>query len=155
MKLITIGDMAPDFTLKDNRGELIDLSFYRGKKVLLSWHPLAWTSVCAEQMKSLEANLPEFEQLNTIPLGLSVDTYPSKNAWAKELKIANVKLLADFWPHGKVAMEYGLFREVEGFSERANVILDENGKVLWVKIYDIPQLPDINEVISILSKYQS
>lgn len=152
MKSIAVGDTAPGFALKDNRGELIELNSYRGKKVLLSWHPLAWTRVCGEQMKSLEAHLAEFERFNTVPLGLSIDSYPSKNAWAKELKIATVKLLADFWPHGKVAADYGLFRDVEGFSERANVILDENGIVLWVKIYDVPQLPDINEVLTILSQ---
>ncbi|MDR7868706.1 MAG: redoxin domain-containing protein [Sporomusaceae bacterium] len=152
MKPIAVGDLAPDFALKDNRGELIELKAYRGKKVLLSWHPLAWTRVCADQMKALEDHLADFERLNTVPLGLSIDAYPSKNAWAKELKIATVKLLADFWPHGKAAMDYGLFREVEGFSQRANVILDENGKVLWVKIYDIPQLPDIDEVLAVLGK---
>lgn len=147
MKQITVGDLAPDFVLKDNRGQEIRLSDYRGKKVLLSWHPLAWTKVCAEQMKSLEDNLAKFNQYNTVPLGLSIDAYPSKNAWAKELGIAEVKLLADFWPHGQAAQSYGLFREVEGFSERANVLIDENGKVLWVKIYPIPELPDINEVL--------
>ena len=152
MKHIAVGSFAPGFSLKDNRGETIELHTYRGKKVLLSWHPLAWTRVCAEQMKALEAHLADFEGLNTVPLGLSVDSYPSKNAWAKDLQIANVKLLADFWPHGKVAMDYGLFREVEGFSQRANVILDENGKVLWVKLYDIPQLPDIDEVLAVLGK---
>ncbi|MDR3561194.1 MAG: redoxin domain-containing protein [Negativicutes bacterium] len=152
MSRITVGDTAPGFILKDNRGELVDLSSYRGQKVLLSWHPLAWTRVCAEQMKSLEANLAEFEKLNTVPLGLSIDAYPSKNAWAKELGVATVKLLADFWPHGGVAAAYGLFREVEGFSERANVIIDENGKVVWVKVYDIPELPDIGEVLTALGK---
>ena len=89
----------------------------------------------------------EFTKLNTVPLGLSVDAYPTKNAWAKHLQIANVKLPADFWPHGGVAREYGLFREVEGFSERANLVIDENGKVAWIKIYPIPELPDINEVL--------
>lgn len=150
MKPIAVGDMAPDFTLKDNRGETVTLSALRGKKVLLSWHPLAWTKVCAEQMKSLEANLGEFDKLNTVPLGLSVDAYPSKNAWAKELGVAAVRLPADFWPHGGVAASYGLFREAEGFSERANVLVDETGKVVWVKIYDIPQLPDIQEVLGVL-----
>lgn len=148
MNKIAVGDMAPDFVLKDNRVQDIRLSDYRGKKVLLSWHPLAWTSVCAEQMKALEANLAEFEKYNTVPLGMSIDSYPSKNAWAKELGIANVKLLADFWPHGKVAQDYGLFREEQGFSERANVLIDEAGKVLWVKVYDIPELPDITEVLA-------
>lgn len=150
MKPIAVGQMAPDFTLKDNRGDMVELAALRGKKVLLSWHPLAWTKVCAEQMKSLEANLAEFTKLGTVPLGMSIDSYPSKNAWAKELGIANVRLPADFWPHGGVAARYGLFREVEGFSERANVIIDETGKVIWVKIYDIPQLPDIEEVLSVL-----
>lgn len=150
MKRIAVGDKAPNFSLKGNRGEMVELASYRGKKVLLSWHPLAWTDVCAKQMKSLEDNLAEMDTLGTVPLGLSVDAYPSKNAWAKELGIANVKLLADFWPHGSVAADYGLFREVEGFSERANVIVDENGTVIWVKTYDIPQLPDIQEVLAVL-----
>ncbi|VBB06535.1 alkyl hydroperoxide reductase subunit c/ thiol specific antioxidant [Lucifera butyrica] len=147
---ITSGDSAPVFALKDNRGEMIDLASFRGKKVLLSWHPLAWTRVCAEQMKSLEAHWAEFERLNTVPLGLSIDPYPAKNAWAKELGIAKVKLLADFWPHGEVTRAYGLFRQEEGFSERANVLLDETGKVLWIKVYEIPELPDINEVLTVI-----
>ena len=148
MKRIAVGDMAPDFVLKDNRVQDVRLSEYRGKKVLLSWHPLAWTGVCAEQMKALEANLAEFEKYNTVPLGMSIDSYPSKNAWAKELGIANLKLLADFWPHGKVAQDYGLCIEKKGFSERANVLIEERGKVIWVKVYEIPELPDIAEVLS-------
>ena len=150
MKRIDVGDMAPDFTLKDNRVQDVSLSEYRGKKVLLSWHPLAWTAVCAQQMKSLEDNLAEFEKYNTVPLGMSIDSYPSKNAWAKELGIANVKLLADFWPHGKVAQDYGLFLDDKGFSARANVLIDEAGKVVWVKVYDIPELPDIEEVLKVV-----
>lgn len=148
MNPITVGDSAPDFVLKDNRGDEIRLSDYKGQKVLLSWHPLAWTRVCAQQMKALEDNLAEFEKYNVVPLGLSIDSYPCKNAWAKELGIARVKLLADFWPHGEIAGKYGLFREQEGFSERANVLIDENGKVQWVKIYSIPELPDITEVFN-------
>ena len=150
MKRIDVGDMAPEFTLKDNRVQDVSLSEYRGKKVLLSWHPLAWTAVCAQQMKSLEDNLAEFEKYNTVPLGMSIDSYPSKNAWAKELGIANVKLLADFWPHGKVAQDYGLVLDDKGFSARANLLIDEAGKVVWVKVYDIPELPDIEEVLKVV-----
>ena len=150
MKKIDVGDMAPDFTLKDNRVQDVSLAEYRGKKVLLSWHPLAWTAVCAQQMKSLEDNLAEFEKYNTVPLGMSIDSYPSKNAWAKELGVANVKLLADFWPHGKVAQDYGLFLDDKGFSARANVLIDEAGKVVWVKVYDIPELPDIEGVLKMV-----
>ena len=148
--MMKVGDTAPDFSLKDNRGNEVRLADYKGKRVLLSWHPLAWTGVCAAQMKSLEENKAAFAELNTVALGLSVDSVPSKNAWAKELGIADTKLLSDFWPHGGVAQNYGLFREEQGTSQRANVILDEEGNVIFVKVYDIPQLPDIEEILEFL-----
>ena len=144
------GDMAPDFVLRDQSGKEFKLSDFRGKRVLLSFHPAAWTRVCSLQMQSLEANKDVFESLNTVAVGVSVDTIPSKRAWAKELGIASTRLLADFWPHGQVAKLYGIFREQDGISERANIILDEAGKVIFFKIYEISQLPDIQEVISFL-----
>jgi peroxiredoxin len=146
MNAIKIRDTAKDFTLNDQDGKEVRLSGFKGKKVLLSFHPLAWTQVCAEQMKSLEENRERFETHNTVALGMSVDTVPSKKAWAKELGIKNTRLLSDFWPHGKVARLYGIFREKEGISERANIIVDENGKVMFVKVYPIAQLPDIEEI---------
>jgi peroxiredoxin len=151
MKLvIQKGDKAKQFVLKDNRDKEVSLSDFKGKKVLLSFHPLAWTSICAEQMKALEANKERFDRLNTVALGLSIDTMPSKNAWAKKLGIKNTRLLCDFWPHGKIAKAYGLFRETNGFSERANIILDEQHLVHFVKVYPIAQLPDIEEIFKIL-----
>ena len=59
-------------------------------------------------------------------------------------------LAADFWPHGEVAQAYGIFREKNGFSERANIILDEKGKIVFFKVYEISQLPDINEIIAFI-----
>ena len=144
------GDVAPDFVLRDQSGKEFKLSYFRGKRVLLSFHPAAWTRVCSLQMQSLEANKDVFESLNTVAVGVSVDTIPSKKAWAKELGITSTRLLADFWPHGHVAKLYGIFRENDGISERANIILDEAGKVILFKIYEISQLPDIQEVISFL-----
>lgn len=154
MKLIVAGAEAPNFTLMDNHDNYIRLSDYRGKKVLLSWHPLAWTPVCTDQMRALETNWQSFEKLNTIPFGFSVDAPPCKKAWAMVLNITNVSLPSDFWPHGKVAQEYGIFREQDGISERANVIVDETGKVIWVKVYPMQQLPDIHEVLNILTNSQ-
>jgi peroxiredoxin len=146
------GEAGLDFTLKDNRGRDFTLSVLRGRRVLLSFHPLAWTKVCADQMLSLEANSKTFASLNTVSVGISVDAVPTKNAWAKELGIKETPLLADFWPHGQVARLCGIFRDKEGFSERANIILDERGKVVFIKIYEISQLPDINEIIGVLKK---
>lgn len=146
------GDMAPDFVLRDQSGKEFKLSDFKGKRVLLSFHPLAWTHVCSLQMQSLEANKDVFDSLNTVAVGLSVDTVPSKKAWAKELGITSTPLLADFWPHGAVAKLYGIFRDKEGSSERANIIVDEAGKIVFFKIYEISQLPDIQEIISFLKQ---
>ncbi|MDP2846391.1 MAG: redoxin domain-containing protein, partial [Candidatus Methanoperedens sp.] len=124
--MVKTGDKAKDFTLSDQDGKKMRLFDIKEKRVLLSFHPLAWTSVCADQMKSLEKNQGRFEKLNTIAMGVSVDSVPSKKAWAKELGIRNTRLLSDFWQHGEAAKLFGIFREKEGFSERANIIIDEN-----------------------------
>ncbi len=147
--LIQPGKKATKFTLKDQNGQDFRLSEYRSEKVLLSFHPLAWTSVCALQMKALEKNKRYFDKLNTVAVGLSVDSVPCKAAWAKSLKIKKTKILADFWPHGGVAKSMGLLRP-EGFSERANVIVNEAGKVIFVKVYPIKQLPDMGEIMDVL-----
>jgi len=149
---ITIGEEAPDFTLKDQKGKQFTLSKQKGKRVLLSFQPLAWTAICQNQMKALEEHLDTLKALNTVPVGLSVDSVPSKKMWAQSMGLKNLKMLADFWPHGAVAKLYGLFRETDGFSERANIIVDEKGKVAWAKVYEISQLPDIHEIIETLKK---
>lgn len=147
-----VGDKAAVFTLPDQNDEEFTLTDFKGKKVLLSFHPAAWTSVCAKQMKALEDNKAVFDQLNTIAVGVSVDTVPSKKAWAESLGIKYTRLLADFWPHGKVAQLYGIFRAKDGISERANIIIDENQKIIFFKVYRLGELPDIQEVIEALRK---
>lgn len=148
--MVNVGDKLGDFSLKDQDKQDINTEQLRGKRILLSFHPLAWTSICAEQMKALEENHKTFEQLNTAPLGLSIDHTACKNAWAKELGIVQVRLLADFWPHGEVARNLGLFREKQGFSERANIVVDETGEIVFVKVYEIDQLPDLSEILDFL-----
>jgi peroxiredoxin len=143
------GRKVKDFTLKDQNGADFNLAGCQGKRVLLSFHPLAWTPVCAQQMQSLEKNKKALDKLKTVAVGISIDSIPCKAAWAKSLKIKNLRLLADFWPHGALAKSLGILR-VEGFSERANIILDETGKAMFVKVYPIRELPDIAEILTAL-----
>jgi peroxiredoxin len=152
MDRIQVGNVFGDFSLKSHTEAAVDTVQLSGKKILLSFHPLAWTEVCAKQMQSLETNFETFRLLNTVPLGFSVDSVPCKKAWAKSLGIEKVDLLADFWPHGGMAAKLGLFIDKFGFSERANVILDEQRKAIFVKVYPIRELPDINEVLDFLKK---
>ena len=152
MEAIKVGEQALAFGLKDQQGNNVELESFQGKKVLLSFHPLAWTGVCAEQMKSLEANREELAKLNTVALGLSVDSVPSKKAWGESLGIEQTSLLSDFWPQGELAAKYGIFRDKHGTSERANIIVDEDGRVVFVKIYPISELPDMEEILDFLRK---
>lgn len=147
---LKVGDKARDFSLLDQSNKEFRLSKFKGKRVLLSFHPLAWTPVCSEQMKSLEKNKNAFDSLNAVAVGVSVDTIPSKKAWAESLGIKNTRLLSDFWPHGKTAKLLGIFREEDGFSERANIIIDEKQKTAFSKVYRLGELPNIQEILNAL-----
>lgn len=106
-----------------------------------------WPSPCAAQMSGLEAHQDDLRSLNTVAVGISIDSVQSKIAWARSLGIRETRILADFWPHGEVATRYGLFREKNGFSERANIVLDEDRTVIFAQIYPIHEVPDLEEVL--------
>ena len=145
---IEVNQEAIDFTLKDQFKEDVKLSELKGKKVILSWHPLAYTSVCTDQMRSLERNYDRIQEKGeTVVIGLSVDPFPAKAKWADILDLKDLKIVSDFFPYAEVTKAYGLFNEENGASKRANVIIDEEGKVKWVKVYGGSELPDIEEVI--------
>jgi peroxiredoxin len=103
-------------------------------------------------MQSLESNFESFQNLNTVPLGLSVDSVPCKKAWAEKLGIKKTDLLADFWPHGGLALRLGIFIDRFGFSERANIIFDKDRRAIFVKIYPLKELPDVKELLEFLKK---
>jgi peroxiredoxin len=152
-KVIDLGFEAPDFILKDQNNEEMRLSDFRGKNILLSFHPLAWTKVCTEQMNRLDVRVDLFEKLNTVAFGVSIDTVPCKKAWAKDIGIEKLRLLSDFWPHGDLASRLGIFREADGFSERANIVLNEKHEVIFTKIYTLSEQPDLREIEEFLIDY--
>ena len=146
------GETAPDFELRSHRGGTVKLSDFHGKKnVLLAFHPLAFTPVCATQMSTYEAEVPKFDAADTAVVGISIDPQPAKAAWAKELGVKSFDLLSDNYPYGEVAKKYGVFRESDGISERAIFVIDKSGIVAWSKVYDIPQQPASSEVFDALS----
>ncbi len=149
---VEIGMAAPDFTLKDQKEAEIALSALKGKKVVLSFHPLAWTEFCRLQMQDLEKQKAEFDRMNAVALGFSVDSVPSKKAWAESIGVKETSIVADFWPHGAVAQAYGLFRDRNGFSERAVVLVDDQGVIRWKKVYPIKSVPDIAEILAEVEK---
>ena len=136
------GDTAPDFELRSHRGGTVKLSDFRGKKnVVVAFHPLAFTPVCANQMTAYESDRARFDESDTVVLGLSIDAQPAKAAWAQTLGSISFDLLSDFYPHGEVARQYGVLREKDGISERAVFLVDKSGTIAWARVYAIPEQP--------------
>jgi peroxiredoxin len=147
------GEQAPDFELRSHTGNTVKLSDFRGRKnVVLAFHPLAFTPVCATQMSGYESDLARFAAADAAVLGISIDAQPAKAAWAQTLGPISYDLLSDFHPHGEVAAKYGVFRQKEGFSERAIFVIDKAGKVAWSKVYAIPEQPPNAEVLAELDR---
>lgn len=148
---LKVGDEAPDFELRSHRGGTVKLSSFRGdRQVVVAFHPLAFTPVCAAQMSGYQANHDRFESLGAAVLGVSVDAQPAKSAWAQTLGTISFDLLSDFHPHGDVARRYGVYRENDGISERAIFVVDRQGKIAWARTYAIPEQPDTNELLDVL-----
>lgn len=147
MNELKVGDLAPKFVLSNNKGEHVSLEELKGKQILLSFYPVAFTPVWENQLKALDEHFSIFTESNTLIFGVSVDSQYTQAAWYNHLQLKNIQLLADFWPHGKVSTDYGVFRNADGISERANILIDENLRIKHVKIYDIGNLPDISEII--------
>jgi peroxiredoxin len=147
------GAEAPDFELRSHRGGTVRLSDFRGRKnVVIAFHPLAFTPVCANQMRGYESDKDRLERHDAVALGVSIDPQPAKTAWAGTLGPISFDLLSDFHPHGEVASRYGVFRPQEGFSERAVFVVDKQGRIVWSKTYAIPEQPDNEDFFKALQE---
>ncbi len=121
--------MAPDFELPNQFGEHIRLSEFRGvKPVALVFFPLAFSSTCTGELCALRDNLNLFTDAGIELMGISVDSKATLRAWADQ-EGYQFTLLADFWPHGDVAKEYGVFIEEKGFANRATFLIDAQGVI--------------------------
>ncbi|MEO5533916.1 MAG: peroxiredoxin [Pseudolysinimonas sp.] len=118
---------APDFDLPNQFGEHVRLSDFRGlKPVALVFFPLAFSGVCTGELCALRDNVDIFKDHDVELLGISVDSKASLRAFAEQ-EGYDFPLLADFWPHGAVAKEYGVFLEEKGFANRATFVIDVKG----------------------------
>jgi mycoredoxin-dependent peroxiredoxin len=140
---VEIGDVAPDFELRDQHGTPVRLSALRGEKnVVLVFYPLAFSTVCSGELCELRDSFPEAERSDVEVLTVSVDSVWVHRAWA-EAEGYEFGLLSDFWPHGAVAKAYGVFDEQRGVATRGTFIIDKSGVVRWKVVNTIPQARDL------------
>lgn len=125
--VIQAGETAPDFTLSDQYGEELTLSeLVEEQPVALVFFPLAFSGICTGELCELRDNLALFGEHGVELMGVSVDSKAALRAWGEQ-EGYDFTLLADFWPHGAVAKEYGVFLEEKGFANRATFVIDVRG----------------------------
>jgi peroxiredoxin len=152
---VAIGSAAPDFTLKDQNQKEIKLSDFAGKKnVVIVFYPLDWSPVCTNEHACFVNEMKAFEKLDAEVLGVSVDSVWSHKAYAEKMGIG-YSLLADFQPRGAVGEKYGVYLAEKGITGRSIIIVNMDGKVAWVKNYDIPVVPDLKEVAAALQQVKT
>jgi len=147
---LPVGTPAPDFALRDAKGETVRLSDFRGRPVVLVFYPLDWSPTCSDQLSLYQSELEEFQRLGAQVVGISVDSIYSHGAWAAVRGIT-FPLLADFHPKGEVARRYQVWREADGFSERALYVIDGDGIIRYSHVSpELHKIPDIYELFEVL-----
>lgn len=132
-----VGSAAPDFALPSTSGESVTLSNLRGKKVLLAFFPLAFTSTCTAEMCAFTEDYGRFRDGDTVVLPISVDSIPTLKEFKAKEKLT-VELLSDF--KREVSRRYDLLNEERFVARRAYVLIDREGIVRWVHVEENPGL---------------
>lgn len=142
---LNLGATAPDFTLRDQFGQDVTLSSYRGRKaVALVFYPFAFSGVCTGEMAGIRDRLAEFMTFDTEVLALSCDPIYALRAFADQDGL-NFPLLSDFWPHGAVARAYDVFDDLAGAPSRSSYVVDRDGIIRWAVHNALPDVRDLEE----------
>jgi peroxiredoxin len=149
--MIAAGEPAPHFTLRDQDGEDVSLSDFKGRKVLLVFYPMDFSPVCSDQLSIYQEVKPELAERGVEMLGISVDHPYAHKAFQEKLGI-DTTLLADFEPKGAVSESYGSYLGELGFANRTLVLVDEEGTVAWAHESPSPgEFPGANLIFDALA----
>lgn len=150
--MLKINQEAPDFTLLDQNNQPFTLSKYRNQKVLLYFYPKDNTSGCAKQACSYRDSMNQFEKLNIKVVGISKDSIESHKKFIEQNEL-NFTLLSD--PEKHAIEKYFVWKEKVNFGKkyfgvvRSTFLIDENGKLIYVKYKTSPAI-DVENVLKIL-----
>ena len=128
---VEVGQPAPDFELRDQFGQPHRLSDLRGRHhVVLVFYPYAFTPTCTGELCAIRDDSADFANDRVVTFGISCDPVASLKVFAEQQGL-DYPVLSDFWPHGAVAREYGVFLEEKGFATRGTFIIDREGILRW------------------------
>ncbi len=131
---IEVGDLAPEFTLKDENGQEITLASFRGKTVVLAFYPFDFSPVCTSENCALTEDLSKFAQKGAVVLGISCDSWFTHKAWKEKLGLKQT-LLSDF--KREACQKYGLYVPELNCAKRATVVVGKDGRVTYKKVQEI------------------
>jgi peroxiredoxin len=130
---VTVGDRAPDLSLRDQDRQVVSLAGLRGAPVLLVFYPFAFSRLCTAELSRLREELADYTDLGVRVLAISTDPVYALKAF-REQQGLDFPLLSDFWPHGAVAQAFGVFDEKAGMALRATFLLDGAGVVRFAQV---------------------
>jgi peroxiredoxin len=144
-----VGSQAPDFTARNQHGEQFRLSEYRGRRdVVLVFYPYAFSRVCTSELGALR-DRPEL-LAGAEFVGISCDPMFTLRAYADAERL-EFGLLSDFWPHGAIASQYGVFDADRGCAQRGTFVVDQAGLVRWSVVNEIGAARDPDEYAEALA----
>lgn len=146
------GAPAPDFELKDQTGQPVRLSDYRGKKaVVLVFYPFTFTGVCEGELCSIRDQIEQFQNDDVETIAVSIDSPFAHRVWAEQQGFT-FPILSDFWPHGEVARTYGVFNEAVGAAERGTFVIDRDGVIRYSVHNGLPDARDQEAYLAALKE---
>jgi thioredoxin-dependent peroxiredoxin len=139
MGKLDTGDLAPDFSLKDQNGKMVNLAHFKGRKLLVYFYPKALTSGCNIQAQEVSAALNTLAAVGVDAVGISPDT-PAVQKKFDEKYVLNFQLLSD--PDHLVSDRYGVWGEKTMYGKkfhgiiRSSFLIDEKGQIIqaWYKV---------------------
>jgi peroxiredoxin len=155
---IKVGDQAPSFTLYSSSKEEVSLQDFQGKNVVLLFFPLAFTSVCTEELCTMRDNLSIYDGLNAQVLGVSVDSLFTLDKFKTEQRL-NFLLLSDF--NKEVARSYGALYEdfvlgMKGVAKRSAFVIDGKGVIRYAEVLDnAGDLPNFTAIMDTLAQTEA
>jgi peroxiredoxin len=148
---LTNGDLAPDFSLKDQHGVIVSLHQFRGKKnVIVVFYPFAFSSVCTGELAEIRDHLSDLQTETSEVLAVSCDSMYVVRSFADREGLT-FPILTDFWPHGAVARAYDNFNEQLGCARRSTYIVDRDGVLRWQVSNQMPQARDLEAYRKVLA----